>query len=172
MTRSKLALMLGSAFLVLGCEAKGGEGDGNVASNDQASAEGKSEEGQVALSMPGFDVKLNVPLDKAETSGDQGKILYPGSKVTGLYIAAHPDKGSGSDGEVELRFSTPDALDKVAAWYRDPARTPDFTISEDAREGGVQIFAGEQKDDKESFRIRLEADGSGTDGRLVVRDRR
>ena len=170
MTRAKLALMLGSAFLVLGCEAKVGDGDGNVASNDQASAEGKSEEGKIALSMPGFDVKLNVPLDKAEMSGDQGKILYPGSKLTGVYVAAHPDKGAGSDGEVELRFATPDAPDKVAAWYRDPARAPDFALSADSREGEAYVLAGEQKGDEEIFRLRLEADGSGTDGRLVVRD--
>jgi hypothetical protein len=170
MMRMRMALMLGSAFLVLGCEAKIGEGEGNAASNDSASAEGKSEEGQIALSMPGFDVKMNVPLDKAETD-DQGKILYPGSKVTGLYIAAHPDAASGSDGEVELRFATPDPPAKVAAWYRDSARAPDFSLTADGKEGEAYVLAGEQKEDKESFRLRLEADGAGTDGRLVVRDK-
>jgi hypothetical protein len=121
--------------------------------------------------MPGFDVKMDVPLDKAEAD-NEGKLLYPGSKVTGLYIAAHPDAASNSDGEVELRFATPDPPDKVAAWYRDPARAPNFSLSSDGKEGAVFVLAGEEKGDKQSFRLRLEAEGAGTDGRLVVRDHR
>ena len=134
------------------------------------SAEGKAEEGQIAFSTPGFDVKLDVPLDRAETE-DQGKILYPGSKVTGLYIAANPDSKSGSDGEVELRFATPDPPDKVAAWYRDPARAEHFTLSADSREGAAFLLAGTEKGEDQGFRLRLEAKGAGTDGRLVVRDK-
>src|SRR5687768_18603394 len=93
MSGFRIALMLGAAALLLGCEAKIGKGDDNPASNEQASAEGKAKEGQIAFSMPGFDVKMDVPLDKAEAD-NEGKLLYPGSKVTGLYIAAHPDAAS------------------------------------------------------------------------------
>src|SRR5688500_8547921 len=171
MKHIRMALILGAAALVLGCEAKIGKGDGNMAANEQASAEGKAKEGQIAFSMPGFDVKMDVPLDKAKAE-NEGKILYPGSKVTGIYIAAHPDAASGSDGEVELRFATADPPDKVAAWYRDPARAPDFALSSESKDGEAFLLAGEEKGDRQGFRLRLEAKGGGTDGRLVVRDRK
>ncbi len=171
MTIGKMTVLLGAALAVAGCEARIGNGQDAADSNGQASAEGKAEEGQIAFSTPGFDVKINVPLDRAETE-DQGEILYPGSKVTGLYIAANPDSKSGSDGEVELRFATPDAPDKVAAWYRDPARSENFTLSADGKEGAAFVFTGTEKGEQNGFRLRLEAKGTGTDGRLVVRDRK
>ena len=166
----KYALLLGAALLAAGCEARIGNGQDEIESNGQASAEGKAEEGQIALDAPGFDVKLNVPLDRADTD-HEGKILYPGSKITGLYIAAGPDSKSGSDGEVELRFATPDPPDKVAAWYRDPARAGDFAIKSEGKEGSAFLLTGTEKDDQQDFRLRLEAKGAGTDGRLVVRDK-
>jgi hypothetical protein len=166
-----VTLLVGAGLLAAGCEAKIGNGQDAVDSNGSASAEGKAEEGQIAFSTPGFDVKMNVPLDRAETD-DQGKILYPGSKVTGLYIAANPDSKSGSDGEVELRFATPDAPDKVAAWYRDPARSENFAIKSDGKEGAAFLLTGTEKGEDNDFRLRLEAKGTGTDGRLVVRDKK
>jgi hypothetical protein len=165
------ALLIGAGLLAAGCDARFGNGQDSTDSNGQTSAEGKAEEGQIAFSTPGFDVKMNVPLDRAETD-DEGKILYPGSKVTGLYIAANPDSKSGSDGEVELRFATPDAPDKVAAWYRDPARAGDFAIGSEGREGSALLLTGTEKGEDNDFRLRLEAKGNGTDGRLVVRDRK
>jgi len=171
MKTKMMALLLGASVLAAGCEARIGNGHAETDGNDQASAEGKAEEGQIAFSAPGFDVKMNVPLDRAETD-DQGKILYPGSKVTGLYIAAHPDAKSGSDGEVELRFATPDPPEKVAAWYRDPARAENFTLSSEGKEGNSFLLTGTEKGEQQGFRLRLEAKGAGTDGRLVVRDRK
>ena len=164
-----MAMLAGAALLIAGCEARIGNGQSDTDSNGQASAEGKAEEGQIALSTPGFDVKMNIPLDRAETD-DQGKILYPGSKVTGLYIAANPDSKSGSDGEVELRFATPDPPDKVAAWYRDPARAENFAITSDGKEGAAFLLTGTEKGEDNDFRLRLEAKGTGTDGRMIVRD--
>jgi len=172
MRSSSAAILLAAAVALAGCEARIGNGQQEEArSNGQASAEGKAEQGEIAFSMPGFDAKLKVPLDKADTD-DQGKILYPGSKVTGLYISAHPDRKSGSDGEVELRFATPDPPDKVAAWYRDPARASDFALSADGRDGEAWLLAGTEKGEKGEFKVRLEGEGGGTDGRLVVTDRR
>ena len=65
-----MALLLGAAVAVGGCEAKDRQRARRMRMpTAQASAEGKAEEGQIALSTPGFDVKLNVPLDRAETDG-------------------------------------------------------------------------------------------------------
>lgn len=162
-----LALAVAGA-LICGCEAKIGTPDGNEAANVQRSAEGKAEEGSVALDAPGLNFKIKIPLDRARTDS-QSKLLYPGATITGIYIAAQPDSKSGSDGEVELRFASQDAPEKVAAWYRD--RKDAFTLSSDGREGASYLLAGTQKDEGDSFKLRLEPKGAGTDGRLMVRDK-
>jgi hypothetical protein len=171
MKSRKMAALLAVAALICGCEAKIGTGDGNVVANGQSSAEGKAEEGSIALDAPGFNLKLKVPLDQAHTEND-GKILYPGVTLTGLFVDAHPDTKAGSDGEVELLFSSPDSPDKVAAWYRDPGRAPNFSLSSDSKEGAAFLFTGTRRDDDGSFKLKLEPKGSGTDGRLAIRDKR
>jgi hypothetical protein len=168
--RYGMTALLATACLVCGCEAKIGNSANATDSNGQASAEGKAKEGQVALSVPGFDLKLNIPLDRAKTDSDD-KILYPGSTVTGMYIAAHPREKTGSDGEVELRFASPDPPERVAGWYRDPARAADFALSSDGKEGSAFVMAGTRKDDDGGFRLRLEPKGNGTDGRILLRDK-
>lgn len=162
-----LALAIAGA-LICGCEAKIGTSDANEASNVQRSAEGKAEEGSIALDAPGLNFKLRIPLDRARTDS-QSKLLYPGSTITGIYIAAQPDSKGGSGGEVELRFASPDAPEKVAAWYRD--RKDAFTLSSDGREGDSHLLAGTQKEEGDGFKLRLEPKGAGTDGRLTVRDK-
>jgi hypothetical protein len=169
MMKQKAAL-LGLAALVCGCEAKMGPADGNNVANGQRSAEGKAEEGSIALDAPGFNFKLKVPLDRA-TTDSRSKILYPGSTLTGIYIAAGPDSKAGSQGEVELRFASPDAPDKIAAWYRDQARLRALTLTSDSRDGAAYVLAGTEREKGDGFKVRLEPKGGGTDGRLTVRDR-
>ena len=169
MKRSHIVPMLAAAALIAGCEAKIGNGHGEDTSNGQASAEGKSEKGEIAFSAPGFDIKMKVPLDKAHTD-NEGKILYPGAAITGMFIAAHPDGKAGSDGEVELRFASPDPAEEVAAWYQDPARAGDFTLSASGKEGEAFTFAGAEKGKGSNFSLRLEPSEGGTDGRLLVHD--
>ncbi len=169
-----LALMLAGAALVCGCEARVGNDDGNAAAAgnpaaENGSVEGKAEEGKIAFSAPGFDLKIQVPLDRAEADSEN-RILFPGSKLTGMFISAHPDSKADSHGAVELRFATADAPDTVAAWYRDPARSGDFALTASAKEGSGWALTGAEKEDGDIFRIRLEPKGTGTDGRLVLRD--
>ena len=163
-----IAVLLGAAALLCGCEAKVGPAGGNAAANGPVSAQGKAEEGSVAFNAPGFNFKLKVPLEQADTD-NEGKILYPGARVTGLYIAAHPDSKGGPAGEVELRFASPDPPDRVAAWYRDPARAANFTLSSETKDGAAFVMAGTKKGEGDGFRLRLEPKASGTDGRLVIR---
>ncbi len=165
-----VAVLLGVTALICGCEARIGPGDGNASANGRRSAEGKAEEGSIALDAPGFNFKLKVPLDRARTDS-RSDLLYPGSTLTGIYIAAQPDSGAGSDGEVELRFASPDAPDKVAAWYRDQSRPKALNLSSDSKDGAAYVLAGTQKESGDSFKLRLEPKASGTDGRLTVRDK-
>jgi hypothetical protein len=87
-----------------------------------------------------------------------------------MAIAAGPDGDRSGDSEVEIRFSTPDPVDKVAAWYRDPARADGFRLTGASRDGEAWLVTGVQKRDSHHFRLRLGArGGEGTNGRLTIR---
>ncbi len=165
-------LLAGAAWLVLlgGCEAKVGPSADNASAdgNAQVSAEGKSEDGKVRIDTPGFDLTINIPKEAMRTGradSDSGP-LYPGASIGGVHVAGGAE---GGEGEVELRFTSPDAPEKVAAWYRDPARADRFSLTADGREGNGFVLAGTEKDGGDHFKVRLApASGGGTDGRLMV----
>jgi hypothetical protein len=150
----------------------GEEAERGEANTAAASAEGKAEEGRIAIKAPGFDLAINLPKEVAdEARADRdNKLLYPGSSIRGIHIAAAP-AAEGKDGsEVDMRFSSPDPVDTVLAWYRDPARAEGFTLEKTAREGESHLITGVRKRDGHRFKLRLSARaGGGTDGRLTVR---
>jgi len=166
--KTPFALIMTLALLTA-CEARVGKEDAAADANSsgEASPEGKAEEGQLSIKAPGFDLKLDIPdAINADTDRDSD-IFYPGAKVSGLHI-----EGDRSGGGVELAFATTDAPDKVAAWYRDPARADAFAVSSAAREGAGYRIEATQKDDGDPFTVKIAPRGTGTDGRLVFRDRR
>lgn len=168
-------LAAGAALVLLSaCEAKVGPAAGNQAETEgaaAASAEGKAETGKFTLDTPGFDLSFNIPVNAAK-SDDDSRLLYPGSTVTGLFIAAGSKPRDGSDGEVELRFRSGDAPDRLAAWYRDAARADAFQIDSSGKEGSDIRLAGTEREDGQRFKVRLgPGAGGGTDGRLTVSSR-
>lgn len=172
MNRLSLCPVLAVALLC-GCKGKiDAEEFDNASANAHVSAEGKAEEGKISLKMPGVDMTISLPkgvADEARAERDS-KLLYPGSTLRGMAIAAGPDSDKSGDSEVEIRFSTPDGPDKVAAWYRDPARADGFRLESSGREGDSWQMTGVQKRDKHGFKLRLSPRaGGGTDGRLTVR---
>ncbi|HEY0043377.1 MAG TPA: hypothetical protein VGB62_02400 [Allosphingosinicella sp.] len=145
-----------------------GAGNGAAAANAQVSAEGKSEEGKLTIKAPGFDVALSIPAGMAKKTRAQNdsKVIYPGSRIGGIYVAAGENGGS----EVEMRFATDAAPDQVAAWYRDPARKEGFALEGLKREGAGYVVTGTQTRDKHNFRAQLSpAGGGGTEGRVLIR---
>ncbi|HEV2079327.1 MAG TPA: hypothetical protein VGR19_05455 [Allosphingosinicella sp.] len=133
------------------------------------SAEGKAQESTFSLNAPGFNMKVPIPegiRSNAEIDSD-GEMLYPGSTFSGMHVEGGK-KGQSDDGAVEIRFTSADAPEKVAAWYRDPARK-DFTIVSARQEGDAFVIVGQQKAEADEFKIRLtpKANG-GTDGRLAI----
>jgi hypothetical protein len=175
MSRPSLCTALAAAALLCACDSKGhpDEAD-NESANGHVSAEGRAEEGKISLKMPGVDMTLSLPkgvADEARAERDS-KLLYPGSILRGMAIAAGPDSDKSGDSEVEIRFSTPDPVDKVAAWYRDPARAGGFQLQRAAKEGDAWLVTGVQKRDEHDFKLRLSPrPGEGTNGRLTVRHR-
>ena len=173
----KVMFALGTLALLGGCEAKIGTGDTQPSGQAGASpsAAGKAEEGKLSIKAPGFDVALNIPESMVkQVSVDQDtKILYPGASIAGLHVeAGQEDKAGRAGAGVEMRFTSSDAPDKIAAWYRDPARAADFTISDVRREGNVIVVTGMPKNSIDPFTVRLAPGaGGGTDGRMQISDR-
>ena len=173
----KLPVLLGGIALLAACEGqleKGGETGGEEAQGSAAasSASNKSEEGKLSIRAPGFDMKINIPKGLADRTDTDSELIYPGASLGGMHIEA----GSGSAGKrnsgVELRFTSSDPIDKVAAWYRDPARAGGFSTASTSREGNAIVISGTQKSDGDPFNLRLSpAAAGGTEGRLTLTDR-
>jgi hypothetical protein len=173
----KASLPVCAALAAAGCSMPSGEAERREADNQiaqaKAGAEGKAEEGRVSIQAPGVDIAINVPdamrgRARANTRND---MLPPGTQVSGLHVQGDGGDPSRGRDSVELRFTSAEAPERVAAWYRDPARRGKFTISSARREGGSIVLAGTSKDGG-PLTVRLSPDaGSGTDGRLILVDR-
>ena len=175
MNRRSLCTAFAAAALLCACDSKDRRDQpDNGSANAHVSAEGKAEEGKISLKMPGLDMTLSLPkgvADEARAERDS-KLLYPGSTLRGMAIAAGPESDKSGDSEVEIRFSTPDPVDKVAAWYRDPARAGGFQLQRASKQGDAWLVTGVQKRDEQSFKLRLSPrPGEGTNGQLTVRHR-
>lgn len=162
-------LLIAAACLVLGCEAKIGTGEeGGSAQN--VSVEGKAEAGTISIDAPGFDMKLKIPEVVQAGIGAETDIIYPGAKLAGLHVQGNA-AGSGGNG-VELRFTSPDAPNTVADWYRDPARAATLTGVAVAAQGTGFTISGSNKDSGDPFTLTLRpANGGGTEGVLALKDR-
>jgi hypothetical protein len=156
----------GGALALTACEARFGN-DAQPSGN--GSAENKAEEGEVSINAPGFQMKINIPegIRREANINDDSGIIYPGSIFGGIHVEGGRERGK-ADGEVELRFTSADAPERVAAWYRDPARAGDFAIAAANREGEAYVFAGTTKDSGR-FRVHLAPRaGGGTEGRALL----
>jgi hypothetical protein len=172
-----LTLICALAFLSA-CEAKiGKEADkGDAAAKGEtkaAAAEGKAQEGQFSIKAPGFDMKIDIPAGVTSHGDSDSDMLYPGATLSGMHIEGSKGGADGKgDAGIELRFTTPDAPKRVAAWYRDSARATAFSIASAKQEGAVYVISGVEKADGDPFTLRLGArDGGGTEGRLTLADR-
>lgn len=167
MKKSALFPLAAVAALAVGaCEARFGN---DAEPQGNGSALNKAEEGEVSINAPGFQMKINIPegLRREANIQDDSGVIYPGSTVTGIHVEGGRERGK-SDGEVELRFASADAPDRVAAWYQEPARARDFTIATASRQGAAHMFAGTTKDNGR-FRISLAPRaGGGTEGRALL----
>jgi hypothetical protein len=122
---------------------------------------------------PGFDLKINIPEGMKNDADGDNELLYPGATMSGMHIEAGQGSGkAGSASGVELRFTSPDPVEKIAGWYRDPARKGTFSVASARKEGDAVLIAGTQKGDGDPFSLRLAPAGGGTEGRLTLSDRR
>ncbi len=168
MTMARLLPALAAIALLGACEARFGNDAAPVAEN--ATAEGRAEQGRLTIEAPGFSLKLDIPetiLTRADMDGDN-ELIYPDATFGGIHVQGN----RGDDnGDVELRFSTGDEIGRVAAWYRDPARGDTFSIASDSAEGTGFVISGTGRRDNERFTLRIAPrDGGGTEARLLLGD--
>ena len=88
---------------------------------------------------------------------------------TGMHVNAD-GQGNARD-KVELRFTSADAPDKVAAWYRDGARAETFAIASAVEKNGAYTLSGTEVEDGDPFTLQLAPRGAGTDARLTLQDK-
>ena len=172
---STRALMLTAFALIGACEAKVGEareepGQG-AATNDASATAGKAEEGQLSIKVPGFDLKLDIPRNVASHANAEGQLIYPGAQLSGMHLEAGAEQNGAPKSGVGFRFRSSDPPDKVAGWYRDPARADGFAVASARREGDGFTIRGTQRPDGGPFTLRLTSAAGGTEGRLTLAER-
>jgi hypothetical protein len=159
-------------LLLAGCQMRGDDDEqASTNASQPISAEGKAEEGKISINAPGFALTFSLPKEMTRTAkaDKDSKMLYPGATIAGVAIAAGKGGKDAEQSEVEMRFRTADPVERVAAWYRDPARAAGFKLQGVGREGDSVVITGIQNSDRHPFKVHLSpvADG-GTDGRLTI----
>lgn len=141
-------------------------------SADNGAAGNGSDAQTVAVNVPGFSAKLNVPgltLGSQNMSID-GIAFHPGTRLSGVNIAGAAGDGSGGEGHgaVEMRFTDPAAPDQLLAYYKQAAQGGGWTEVPPA--AGQQFAATRAKaDGSEHLALQVgAAAGGGSTGRFLV----
>jgi hypothetical protein len=171
MRQTHLATVAAALVALTACEARIGNDAPPVAEN--ASAAGRAEDGKLTVEAPGFNMSISIPEGiRGSTNMDgDSDLIYPGSNFGGIHVQGGTERtGSDRGGEVELRFTTGDAIDRVVAWYRDPARGEKISIASVTQAGNGFVVNGTGRRDNDRFTFRSSPSGSGTEGRLLLVD--
>jgi hypothetical protein len=168
--RSGTTFLLAGTALLCACGPDKDDEHAPATGNEQVSAEGKAQEGRISIKAPGVDLSIAAPRELAGglRAGRESKVIYPGSTLGGVAVAASESKGQGGDTDVETRFLTADPAEKVLAWYRDPARADSFRLTRVERTRDAVLITGSLVREDHPFRIRLSQHRGGTEGRLLV----
>ncbi len=133
---------------------------GNSGEDVAISADGQT--GRVAVKVPGFEGKMNLPkfmLDNSNFDLD-GVKLYPGSKVTNVNITA--DEGQRKDAQVSIAFSSPAEPAKVATYLQKAFAEKKMAVTAN----GTSLSG--TTTDGDAFAIALEPGAGGTSGRIDI----
>ncbi|GAA0736487.1 hypothetical protein [Sphingomonas japonica] len=136
-------------------------GEGNAAT---ASVNGAT--GEIAVNVPGFKGKLDLPKFKLD-AGDidlNGVSLFPGSTVRDLDIAADRDSEAPNGGDrVSITFDSPAAAADVRQWFQGELAGAGYTLRTDG-DGLVGTT-----EDGSAFRLDLTpGDGARSQGTITI----
>ena len=164
-------LLLGGCEMTVDTDGKTGnqasmsiDAGGNVSLAAADGAQG------VSISVPGFDAKIKVP--GLELGGDNmdigGMKLYPGTKLSTINVTDHNAKAD-SGGVVDMRFESPAAPDKVAAYYESAAKTNGYSDVKLVKTGAGSTLTA-TRDDGDNLTIAMQPGGAGTQGKVTISD--
>lgn len=168
--------LLVAALLLAGCGGHAEKADGNVTTasitigNTTDGNGGGNGTQAVAINVPGFSAKVNVP--DLNLGTDTTKIddlaIFPGTKVNGVKITGQAGDGSGGDsrGNVEMGFTAPADPAKVIQWYHDQAQRQGWTIVPPS--GANQFQANKPGSDATQFALQVTNAAGGSSGRFLV----
>jgi hypothetical protein len=111
---------------------------------------------------------VNIPgLDLGGDHMDiDGMKLFPGTKLGAINVT---DRGGPNNGAVDMRFTSPAAPDKVAAYYQAAAGENGFTNVKLAASGPKSVLTA-NKSDGDKLTITMEPGEGGTAGLIQLRD--
>jgi len=122
----------------------------------------------VSIDTPVFSARVKLPLidlDSGHVDLD-GMKLYPGSRVTGVDMDS---AGDSHKGRVEIAFTSPDAPDRLLAYYRQAARDDGFAVSAPGTgPGGETVLDGARDAGAKGFHLVIGPDGAGTKGSILL----
>jgi hypothetical protein len=166
-TMRTLALVTLAALALAGCgerEKKADSGTGVAVWDDGKPAEaaaGSGEKGKFAMSLPGFDLKMDLPkamFDKSDFEID-GVKLYPGSRITAMAIAKAKDAKDDADTNVDIAFTAPADPETVRAYFVEKLGDKLSTTAAGAPLAGTT-------DDGDAFTIELAPGPGGSTGKV------
>jgi hypothetical protein len=165
-----LVLLAIAALPLAACE--GNVKDGETGTSVTIDAKGNSGEdvaitadgdtGRVAVKVPGFEGKMNLPkfmLDNSNFDLD-GVKLYPGSKVGSVNVNA--DSGAGDAAKVAITFTSPADPAKVADYLQKAFAEKKIAVTSNGT-----ALSGTTTDGN-AFSIALEPGAGGTAGRINI----
>lgn len=162
MMRSLFLASLGSLALA-GCDRSGSDKGTSVTINADGgnvlgAVDGKS--GEMKIDVPGFSGQIKLPKVQLDATNFDlnGVHLYPGSTIDAMNIT-----GSGDNGGVQVRFTSPASPDTVRNWFQERLNKVGFTLKSDAK--GLTGTTDEHK----PFRLDLTGDGvNRAEGTIVL----
>jgi hypothetical protein len=168
----------GSALALAGCSVKTHGDNGEEASisigNSADAGSGGNGQQSVAINVPGFSAKVNVPdLDIGGDTKIEDMPLFPGTKVSGVNISAHDSDGSGgeSKGDVSMTFTAPADAAKIVDWYRTQAQQHGWDIVPPSGANQFEATKQESGHGPTHFALQVQSATGGSSGRFIVTGR-
>jgi hypothetical protein len=168
MTPTKLVPLLAATLAASACSVQIGNGQTDGNATVDVNTPGNGSDGSLSVRAPGFNLSMDIPASiQGEISAGDNDLVYPGARIGGVHVNAGRDHAD--EAIVEINYASTDGPDRIAAWYRDPARGPDVRVSSASRQGDAMLISGTHEEDRFELRIAPRADG-GSEARLVLTD--
>jgi hypothetical protein len=160
--------LLGGCELKVRDDARDGAKDGDASVSIGADGNVAISENGLSIKTPGFAGKIDIAGMKlgGDTMEVAGMKLYPGTELVAINVV---DKAGPDNGLVDMRFTSPAAPDKVAAYYAQASRDAGFRDIAVRKQGDKALFSA-IKEDSDRVTIEIAPAAKGSAGHIRVQD--